>query len=175
MKFRFWAIAATLALISAVPAAAQGRGGDRDNANTRADKAHIVTSDSVERLNPITPLIAQRREIGIPDSLIGKLGAILSRLDALNTKALHQVDSLAANQDGPPVAAPDPSEDRRPPGTVSLDLLIGQIAKNNDTMAQEALNLLRGDAATRALKIVNDQRNKLQQLLMDSGFGRRGR
>ena len=174
MKFRFWAIAASLALTSAVSASAQGRG-ERDNANTRADKAHIVTSDSVERLNPISPLIAQRREIGIPDSLIGKLGAILSRLDAMNTKALHQIDSLAANRDGAPVAAPDPSEDRRPPGTVSLDLLIGQISKNNDTAGQEALNLLGGDAATRALKIVNDRRNKLQQLLMDSGFGRRGR
>ncbi len=174
MKLRYWAIAATLALTAAVPARAQRRG-ERDNANTRADKAHIVTSDSVERLNPISPLIAQRRDIGIPDSLIGKLGGILSRLDAMNTRALHQIDSLAANRDGPPEAAPDPSEDRRPPGTVSLDLLIGQIAKNNDTAAQNALNLLHGDAARRALKIVNDQRNKLQQLLMDSGFGRRGR
>ena len=174
MKFRYWAIAASLALTSAVPALAQGRG-ERDNANTRADKAHIVTSDSVERLNPISPLIARRRDIGIPDSLIGKLGAILSRLDAMNTRALHQIDSLAANREGPPVSAPDPSEDRRAPGTVSLDLLIGQIAKNNDTAAQQALNLLSGKTASQALKIVNDQREKLQQLLMDSGFGRRGR
>ncbi|MGH7688080.1 MAG: hypothetical protein ACREN3_00570 [Gemmatimonadaceae bacterium] len=174
MNLRLWAVAATLAVGSAVPARAQGRG-DRDDANSRADKAHIVTSDSVERLNPISPLIARRREIGIPDSLIGKLGAILSQLDAVNAKSLHQVDSLAANREGPPDAAPDPSEERRPRGTVSLDLLIGQIAKNNDTAGQKALNLLHGDAASRALKIVNDQRNKLQQLLMDSGFGRRGR
>lgn len=174
MKFRIWAAAAALALTTAVPAQAQRRG-ERDNANTRANKPHVVTADSVERLNPISPLIAQRREIGIPDSLIGQLGAILSRLDAMNARALRQVDSLAAAHDGSPDEPAEVSTDQPPRGTVSLDLLIGQIGKNNDAAAQQALNLLTGKPASRALKLVNDQRNRLRQLLMDSGLGSRGR
>jgi hypothetical protein len=171
MTFRFWAVAATLVIV-AVPAHAQGGGRGRDNESSRVDKPHVVTSDSVERLNPISPLIARRRELGIPDSLIGKLGAILSRLDVTNARALRQIDSLAASG-GSPRESGDATSGERPPGTVSLDLLIGEISKHNDTAAQDALNLLSGQAASRALKVVNDQRNKLQRLLMDSGFGRR--
>jgi hypothetical protein len=174
MKSSLWAAAAALALTTAVPAHAQRRA-PRDNANTRTNKPHVVTADSVERLNPISPLIAQRRELGIPDSLIGKLGAILSRLDATNARALRQVDSLAASQAGAAEGSVEASPDQPGRGTVSLDLLIGQITKNNDTAAQEALNLLSGKPASRALKLVNDQRGKLQQLLMDSGLGSRGR
>jgi len=172
MKFRFWAFTAALALTAAAPAHAQR---DRDNASTRANKPHIVTSDSVERLNPISPLIAQRREIGLPDSLIGKLGAILARLDAMNAKALRQVDSLAAAGGAGSPDADEASASRPAASTVSLDFLIGQISNNNDTAAQEALNLLSGETASRALKLVNDQRNRLKRLLEDSGAGGRGR
>lgn len=171
MNLRLPALVAAMALAAAAPAHAQ-RGRD-DNANTRQDKPHLVTSDSVERLNPITPLIERRRDIGIPDALIGKLGAILSQLDATNARALRQIDSLAANPSQPASDADQAPPGRVAPGTVSLDQLIGEITKNNDAAAQRALGLLPGDAASRALKIVNDQRNKLRQLLMDSGFGRR--
>jgi hypothetical protein len=166
-------------LAAAAPAArAQrgGGGGDRETPSSRADKPHLVTSDSVERLNPITPLIERRKEIGIPDSLIGKLAVILSQLDARNARALRQVDSLATHPGGPPTisdeARREGATDRRT-GIVTLDLLIGEIQKNNDDAGAQVLKLLDDQASSRALKVMNDQRGRLRQLLLDSGLGGR--
>ena len=64
-------LAVVFALAVAAPLRAQGDQG-RDKGPPK-EKPSIVTSDSVERLNPISPLIERRRDIGIPDSLIGKL------------------------------------------------------------------------------------------------------
>jgi hypothetical protein len=170
MSSRLW-IAALLLAAGAVPAAAQR---DRNSSSSQLDKPHVVTSDSVERLNPISPLIAQRREIGIPDSLIGKLGAILAQLDAKNARLLRQVDSLAQHPGGPPTISDEArregaTESRR--GLVTLDVLIGQISKNNDDAGNDVLKLLSGKPLDRALKVMNDQHNKLNRLLLDSGVG----
>jgi hypothetical protein len=170
--------AAALMLIVAVPAAHAQGVAQRPSQQSKQDKPHIVTSDSVERLNPISPLIQRRREIGIPDSLIGRLGVILSQLDARNARALRQVDSLAANPGGPPALSDEAVREgagaaRR--GVVTLDLLFGEIGKNNDDAAAQVLALLTGKAADRARDAMNDQKKKLNQLLFDSGLARGGR
>ena len=167
---RLVAAAALLAAV-AVPAHAQR---SRGTPTQRLDKPHIVTADSVERLNPISPLIERRKEIGIPDSVVIKLGAILSQLDATNSRMLRQVDSLADNPGGPPAISDEAQREgaRAPRGIITLDFLIGQIGKNNDVAGAQVLTLLSGDAAKRARKVMDDQRKKLQQLLFDSGVGR---
>ncbi|MDE3129154.1 MAG: hypothetical protein KGL38_14180, partial [Gemmatimonadota bacterium] len=119
-------LAVLLAAAIAAPLHAQG-GVGRDKGPPK-EKPHIVTSDSVERLNPISPLIARRREIGVPDSLIGKLGGILARLDAANMLLLQQVDSLAANPGGPVTIGDDADRGGRRP--VSLEGLFAQIGRN---------------------------------------------
>jgi hypothetical protein len=166
--------AAALVGVAAAPAHAQR---DRSTPTERADKPHIVTSDSVERLNPITPLIMRRKEIGIPDSLIGRLGRILSQLDAKNAVALHQVDSLAQHPGGPPAISDEARREgmKQPVGIITLDFLIGQIQKNNDDAGNEVLKLLPEKAADRALKIMNEQRQRLTKLLQSSGVVGPGR
>ena len=163
--------AVAFATVMAVPAHAQR---DRSTPTERADKPHIVTADSVERLNPITPLIMRRKEIGIPDSLIGRLGRILSQLDAKNSEALRQVDSLARNPGAPPTISDEARREgvKQPAGIITLDFLIGQIQKNNDDAGNEVLKILSEKSADRALKIMNEQRQKLQDLLTSSGVGR---
>lgn len=162
-----------LALATATTASAQG-GGNRDKGPPK-EKPHIVTSDSVERLNPISPIIARRKDIGVPDSLIGKLGGILARLDAANARLLQQVDSLAAHPGGPVTISNEAAREgmdgtrHRP---VSLDGLFAEISKNNDAAVKEAMALLSGKTAERAMDLVNDQRKKLNQLLRDSAVGR---
>ena len=174
MRLRFLFVAAC-AVVFASPLSAQG-GAGRDKGPPK-EKPHIVTSDSVERLNPISPLIENRRELGIPDALIGKLGGILARLDAANARALQQVDSLAANPGGP-VAMPDDADraslDRAPRRPVSLDGLFAEIGRNNDAAAKEAVALLSGKSADRARRLMDDQRKKLSKLLQDSEIGRGG-
>lgn len=173
MNLRLCAAALVATVVAAAPAHAQ-RG--RESSSSNSEKPHIVTSDSVERLNPITPLIEHRRDIGIPDSLIGKLGAILSQLDAKNARALRQIDSLAAHPGGSPTisdeAAREGAAQQRMGGIVTLDVLIGEITKNNDDAGSKVLQLLPEKAATRALKYMNQQRQKLNKLLVDSGAGR---
>jgi hypothetical protein len=178
MKFRLLAaITAALLCSSALSARAQGGGGrgggaSRDQGPPK-EKPHIVTSDSVERLNPISPLIEHRKEIGLPDTLIGKFGGILARLDAANARLLQEVDSLAANpSDQVQIsddAARDDSNRHRP---VSLAYLFEDISKNNDAAANEALGMLSGKAVDRARRLVDDQRKRLSQLLSDSQVGR---
>jgi hypothetical protein len=170
-----WYLLATGCLFAAAPLHAQR---DRSTPTDRSDKPHIVTSDSVERLNPITPLIERRKEVGIPDSLIGRLAAILAQLDAKNAQMLRQVDSLAANPGGPPPISDEArregaTDQRR--GIVTLDVLVGEIAKNNDDAGNQVLKLLSGKAVDRALAVMNDQHGKLLRLLQDSGAGGRGR
>ncbi len=173
MNFRLCAVALVLSVVAAAPVRAQG---DRGSSNSNTEKPHIVTADSVERLNPITPLIEHRHEIGIPDSLIGKLGAILSQLDAKNARALRQIDSLAAHPGGTPTISDEALREgagqERRAGIVTLDVLIGEITKNNDDAGARVLQLLPDKAASRALKYMNRQRQKLKQLLFDSGVGR---
>lgn len=161
-----------VALATATTASAQG-GGNRDKGPPK-EKPHIVTSDSVERLNPISPLIEHRKDIGVPDALIGKLGGILARLDAANARLLQQVDSLAAHPGGQVTISEEAAREgvdrtrRRP---VSLDGLFAEISKNNDAAVKEAMALLSGKTAQRAMDLVNDQRKKLNQLLRDSALG----
>lgn len=178
---------AAVLLVAALAAPLHAQGGGRRDKGPPKEKPHIVTSDSVERLNPISPLIEHRRDIGIPDSLIGKLGGILARLDAANMLLLQQVDSLAANPGGPVTISGgldrgvDDAGDggdagdagaragRRP---VSLGGLFAQIGRNNDQAAQQALALLSGKTADRARRLIDDQRKKMDQLLRDSRVGR---
>ncbi|MDE3173195.1 MAG: hypothetical protein KGN74_08990 [Gemmatimonadota bacterium] len=172
MPFRTLA-AVTMLVLGATVAHAQG-GVGRDKGPPK-EKPHIVTSDSVERLNPISPLIEHRRDIGVPDSLIGKLGGILARLDAANMLLLQQVDSLAANPGGPVTISDDVDRggaDRGGRRPVSLAGLFAQIGRNNDTAAQQALALLSGKTADRARRLIDDQRKKMDQLLQDSRVGR---
>ncbi|HET7630780.1 MAG TPA: hypothetical protein VFK16_00555 [Gemmatimonadaceae bacterium] len=168
------ALFAGVAVALAAPAVQAQRG--RRSPISKQDKPHLVTSDSVERLNPISPLIARRRELGIPDSVIGKLGTILSRLDATNARALGQVDSLAAHPGGPPALSDEALREGArglPGGTVTLDLLFAEIGHNNDDAAAEVLKLLSGKVADRARDVMNDQKKKLAQLLLDSrGYAR---
>jgi hypothetical protein len=174
MKLPFLLVAAC-AVAFASPLSAQG-GVGRDKGPPK-EKPSIVTSDSVERLNPISPLIQNRRDLGIPDALIGKLGGILARLDAANARALQQVDSLAANPGGPVTISDDADRaalDRGPKRPVSLGGLFAEIGRNNEAAAKEALALLSGKTADRARRLINDQRDKLSKLLRDSEVGRGG-
>ncbi len=166
-------LAVVLAAAVAAPLHAQG-GVGRDKGPPK-EKPHIVTSDSVERLNPISPLIEHRRDIGIPDSLVGKLGGILARLDAANMQLLQQVDSLAASLGAPVTISDDVNRgaaDRGGRRPVSLPGLFAEIGRNNDQAAQQALALLSGKSADRARRLIDDQRKKLDQLLRDSRVGR---
>ncbi|HVB30607.1 MAG TPA: hypothetical protein VNE60_03665 [Gemmatimonadaceae bacterium] len=168
-------LAAAVALVSATATSASAQGRGRDNASSPPKEApHIITSDSIERLNPITPLIEHRKDIGLPDSLIGKLGAILAQLDAANARLLQQADSLAAHPGGPVVVSDDVRRDDRDAAghrPVTLAGIITQVMKNNDDAGQKALLLLPSASGDRALRLMNDQRNRLGQLLRDSGSG----
>lgn len=156
-----------------------GGGGRGHDEGPPPEKAHIVTSDSVERLNPISPLIEHRKDLGIADTLIGKLGGILARLDAANARLLQQIDSLAANPSEPgdvPVDAAHDDRTRTRQHPVSLSYLFADISKNNDAAANEALAMLSGKAVDKANRLLDDQRKRLSQLLNDSQVGRgRGR
>jgi hypothetical protein len=168
MKLRSLLVAAC-ALALAAPLHAQG-GVSRDKGPPK-EKPHIVTSDSVERLNPISPLIEHRHDLGIPDSLIGKLGGILARLDAANMPLLQQVDSLAANPGGPITISDDADRGALDSGRqrpVSLAGLFAQIGRHNDAAAKEALALVSSRSADRARRLIDDQRQKMAQLLRDS-------
>ncbi|HEY5220169.1 MAG TPA: hypothetical protein VIJ16_10195 [Gemmatimonadaceae bacterium] len=168
------------ALLFASAATAQAQGGSRGGAHDDGppkEKPHIVTSDSVERLNPISPIIEHRKDIGVPDSLVGKLGGILARLDAANALLLQQVDSLAANPGGPVEISDDAGRGDRDAvrhRPVSLEGIFAEVTKNNDAAGAEAVGLMSGKTADRALKLMNDQRRKMNKLLEDSGV-RRGR
>lgn len=184
MKLRHLAVVAVVLLCaSALTARAQGGGGGGGgggrNAGPPKEKPHIVTSDSVERLNPISPLIEHRKDIGISDTLIGKFGGILARLDAANARMLQQVDSLAANPSAPVSISDDAAlDDRNRTGQrpVSLEYLFADISKNNAAAANQALAMLTGKTADRAKRLIDDQRKRLDQLLRDSQVGRgRGR
>lgn len=183
MKLRLLTAAvAALLCSSALSARAQGgggRGGRGGDQGPPKEKPHIVTSDSVERLNPISPLIEHRKEIGISDTLIGKFGGILARLDAANARLLQQVDSLAANPSEPGEISDDAARDDRTRNRqrpVSLEYLFADISKNNDAAANEALAMLSGKTVERAQRLIDDQRKRLSQLLTDSQVGRgRGR
>ncbi|OYV64584.1 MAG: hypothetical protein B7Z72_13060 [Gemmatimonadetes bacterium 21-71-4] len=54
---------------------------------------------------------------------------------------------------------------------VTLAGIITQVMKNNDDAGQKALLLVPSASGDRALRLLNDQRNRLGQLLRDSGSG----
>jgi hypothetical protein len=108
---------------------------------------------------------------------VGKLGGILARLDAANALLLQQLDSLAANPGGPVEISDDPGRGDRDAARhrpVSLEGIFAEVTKNNDAAGAEAVALLSGKSADRALKLISDQRRKMNKLLEDSGV-RRGR
>jgi hypothetical protein len=138
----------------------------------------ILTSDSIEKLNPISALIAQRKDLAMTDQQVTQLGGVLSRLDASNAPQLRQLDSVARSMGlspGTPLGDSEADKERMQAYRNAILPIINDVRDHNDAAAMEALQVFSGEHLRRANTIVRDQRDKIAQLLRGGSVGPPGR
>ena len=166
-------IVAALLLVAPVLASAQrgGYGGGMGRmAGGRSGlvPAGVVTGDSVEKLNPISALIEKRKDIGMADTQVAKLGGILARLDARSAPAFRQLDSvtkamgLSADH---PLGTSDPDKQRMLAYHGAITPILNEVRDNNEAATMEAFALLTSDQRRRATGVVRNQRDQFEHLL----------
>ena len=134
----------------------------------------LLTADTIGKLNPIVGLLAKRKELGMTDQQVTKLGGVLARLDAKNAPFLGQLDSVAKAMGLSPDHMPGESEadrERMQAYRNAILPIINEVRDNNDDASMEALPLFTGDHLRHANAIIREQRDRIAQLLRGGAVG----
>jgi hypothetical protein len=171
-------IAVVMLLVAPAVCVAQRGGIGRMNGGRPLLQPTVLTADSIEKLNPISALIAQRKDLGMTDQQVTQLGGVLSRLDATNAPQLRQLDSVGKAMGlsaATPLGDSEADKERMQAYRNAILPIVNDVRDHNDAAAMEALQVFSGEHLRRANAIVRDQRDKIAQLLRGGSIGPPGR
>ena len=134
----------------------------------------VLTSDTLEKLNPISALLQKRKDLSLSDQRIGQLGGVLSRLDAKNMTLLRQIDSVAKAMGlspDHPLGESETDRERMQGYRNAILPMVNGVRDNYDDAAMEALRMFSGDTLRRANGIVRDARDKINQMMRGGSVG----
>ena len=179
---RRWGFGVVLAVVAPLAVRGQGVNGatgpGRMGESTRSIFAQrAVTSDTVEKLNPVSMLLERRRDLGLTTAQVTQLGGVLARLDVRSMPLLRQLDSITKSMHMPVEGASDsPTPDRQQTQLYqsAITPVLNAVRGIDDSVNTEMLNVLTSDQRKKAADILRDQRRGLPDCCVPRGAGCRG-